>query len=827
MWNKFTRGEALIDVVIGTTLIGFFVISTFNVLLGILKESGQITKRIQANWVANSYMEQITHFPFTDPDDSDSGSDMDDVDDFNDYSVVNYGLTVTVNVNDAEVNEGIISLPDLPLLNPDFKQVRVTISDGGLSEPIELKTLVPLDALPPPYITEIYTDYECPDRICGDNESSREYAEQVDNIPIKVVFDRQISVSNIEDITLTLKNVTQSVTYGTDGIEGDVWYHDNLLNELVLDDGLLEGYGDDLVSKVNEGQDPITATGSSVSLDNLELTFIYERGEPDAKYHTSTTFDDYLDVEKINLNGETIEGLVNGEPDGVQALDEDEDGFLDQPTDPESMLTSDEVILLNSPATFYIFYEQSGDDVDGWEALQKVVNPEQVEEMVIPSLGDVFDLWTRFNGNIIFEPGDELDGNASSWQPRYVIPGGDRNDTRNEMTEVYSELDHFKMDLNVEPPNGFISPNLEDELILEVTLNSDYNYDNDMIGLVIAYAKGSNQCNQSSLSHDIELCTSVGNKPYVLIAGRSTKGSIPKQGWGLIYGEPGVPGEDAGPSGAYPLGRNYNWYSEGHAAWTTEAPTYTGTSEYWIIEETSPSGTRTASQNWNNYNVRIRIERDGNNVTARTSDWFSSRPDPEDVIYREGSDILTVDLASDRRLHKFIGGSQYGYITFSQPKARYFDPVMPQPVVERNVDYVIYFHNRQDTDYDGIYDTWAPFDLTVDNATGDNGRTLCYGLPTCSHPPPHEHNAKDLRRSGIWKWDETVDPARWVFRENALNELLGRTVQEAAGHYRIISPDEEMFGDDHMFTEMIGSPASGDVSDNYLIRSRSEVSDDY
>ena len=68
---------------IGTTLIGFFVISTFNVLLGILKESGQITKRIQANWVANSYMEQITHFPFTDPDDNDpnDGSDLDDLDD--------------------------------------------------------------------------------------------------------------------------------------------------------------------------------------------------------------------------------------------------------------------------------------------------------------------------------------------------------------------------------------------------------------------------------------------------------------------------------------------------------------------------------------------------------------------------------------------------------------------------------------------------------------------------------------------------------------------------------------------------------------------------
>ena len=417
MWNKFPRGEALIDVVIGTTLIGFFVISLFNVLLGILKESGQITKRIQANWVANSYMEQITHFPFTDPDDIDpeDGSDRDDVDDFDDYSVVNYGLTVTVNVNDAEVNEGIISFSDSPLDNPDFKQVRVTVSDGGLSEPIELKTLVPLDALPPPYITQIYTDYECPDRICGDNESSRQYAEQADNIPIKVVFDREISVSNIGNITLTLKNVTESVTYGTDGIEGDIWYHENLLNELVLDDGLLEGYGDDLVSKVAEGQDPITATGSSVS--GVELTFIYERGEPDAKYHTSTTFDDYLDVERIDLNGGTIQGLVNDSPDGVQALDENKDGFIDLPTEDELMLTNNEVIILNRPGTFYIFHDDENND--GWAEVQAVVNPEVAEVRVVPTFADIFDEWKRFDGTRTYENRADARGNSLKWTPNY------------------------------------------------------------------------------------------------------------------------------------------------------------------------------------------------------------------------------------------------------------------------------------------------------------------------------------------------------------------------------------------------------------------------
>ena len=161
LWNRSHRGEALVDLIVGTASLGIIMVALFGAVLGILGQSSNITKRIQANWVANSYMEQITHFPFTDPDDTDpeDGSDRDDVDDFDDYSVVNYGLTVTVNVNDAEVDAGIISFSELPLDNPDFKQVRVTISDGGLSEPIELKTLVPLDALPPPYITRIYTDY--------------------------------------------------------------------------------------------------------------------------------------------------------------------------------------------------------------------------------------------------------------------------------------------------------------------------------------------------------------------------------------------------------------------------------------------------------------------------------------------------------------------------------------------------------------------------------------------------------------------------------------------------------------------------------------------
>ena len=77
--------------------------------------------------------------------------------------------------------------------------------------------------------------------------------------------------------------------------------------------------------------------------------------------------------------------------------------------------------------------------------------------------------------------------------------------------------------------------------------------------------------------------------------------------------------------------------------------------------------------------------------------------------------------------------------------------------------------------------------------------------------------------------DDNKDPDNVTSSDlrNALDELLGRTVQEATGHYRIISPDAEMFDGDHMFTEILGSPASGSVGESYLIRGKFEIAEDY
>ncbi len=157
MCSRSQRGQSLIDMIIGTTIIGFFAVSIWGTLVGFLGLGAQTNKRIQAIWVANSIMEEIMAFPADDPEsptgtlspeDGESGrSDFDDVDDFNDYSYPtadHYGFTASVEVLWAVVptTGGAITTPAASPTN--YKQVKVTISGAGLdpSQNVELKTLV-------------------------------------------------------------------------------------------------------------------------------------------------------------------------------------------------------------------------------------------------------------------------------------------------------------------------------------------------------------------------------------------------------------------------------------------------------------------------------------------------------------------------------------------------------------------------------------------------------------------------------------------------------------------------------------------------------------
>ena len=46
-------------------------------------------------------------------------------------------------------------------------------------------------------------------------------------------------------------------------------------------------------------------------------------------------------------------------------------------------------------------------------------------------------------------------------------------------------------------------------------------------------------------------------------------------------------------------------------------------------------------------------------------------------------DYIEIDLASDSRLHKFIGKRQYGYATYSQPYSQYYDISLVGGTVQR------------------------------------------------------------------------------------------------------------------------------------------------
>ena len=120
LWNRSHRGEALVDLIVGTAILGIIMASLFSALLGILGQSGQTTKMIQANWVANSYMEEVMGFSF------------DDIDDFDSDTYNEYGLEVAISVEGAVVDgvAGTISIPDSPPVDPDYKQVQVTVSGG-------------------------------------------------------------------------------------------------------------------------------------------------------------------------------------------------------------------------------------------------------------------------------------------------------------------------------------------------------------------------------------------------------------------------------------------------------------------------------------------------------------------------------------------------------------------------------------------------------------------------------------------------------------------------------------------------------------------------
>ncbi|HRX17137.1 MAG TPA: hypothetical protein P5123_12545, partial [Spirochaetota bacterium] len=116
-----------------------------------------------------------------------------------------------------------------------------------------------------------------------------------------------------------------------------------------------------------------------------------------------------------------------------------------------------------------------------------------------PTMQNVFNSWARFDGEKYFENKDTpgISTNAAAWQL---------------LEEPYRVL----MPLNVSPYNGFLSPQHLENYTFEATVTSDDKYDNDNIGLVIAFVR-------------------IDGVNYSLTAMRTKGGMHPYSGWGVMY----------------------------------------------------------------------------------------------------------------------------------------------------------------------------------------------------------------------------------------------------------------------------------------------------
>ena len=693
------KGNALVDLIIGMIIMGLVSISVVGAYTSLMSMASNAFRNSKASWMGNSVMEIYSAKAFGDII-ADNNFTLND-------QFPGYTADITVEPKNVDLLGSTITPGDGA---SNYTEITAVISGQGVDDILTYTTLRSDCNEEGPYITGISTE------LLDDFFSS---TDGDGNVPIKVNFNRNIDIANADDINLAL-NVSQRINS-------------------------IEDYS------VSQPDPAISVNKPTLDGDRRYLLFNYDVGSD----HTSSALNNYLNVSNFTLSGSAkITGYNGASSDGCAAV-------IDLPT---RNLAADSVIIRIASAQYYVFQHWK-DNGTNRKNLQDAINPVvEGSGLTAPSFGDIFDKWKRFDGTTVFADKAAAvlaeNQNSMAWKPQYIDGDGDPTVYSQTMQGVYDTFSHFYMQRNVVPANGFISPESYETFSLEVTLHSTSS-DDDMIGIIVAYEEGSNKCNGGNHnSHVATECATTGSTPYVLYAGRSTQGSEPKMGWGLVYNK--------GNTVAY-----YN-----HSEEATNEDGGNGSGDKWNIRETTPPNSRTASQNWSSYYVRVKVERNLNNIKIYTTDFFNTRAKAltagnlgvrnDGTGYFDGNNILEVDLEDDVRLHKFIGGSPFGYITFSQPNASYLDNVIPEPKVTHDVEtgYIVYFHDRDDTNGDKTYVTWDPFDLEGDDEANERGIN------------------SNAIKSGIWKWIEND----WIFQE-------GISIQDLNGFYGTITPNEDLNSD--------------------------------
>ena len=176
---------------------------------------------------------------------------------------------------------------------------------------------------------------------------------------------------------------------------------------------------------------------------------------------------------------------------------------------------------------------------------------------------------------------------------------------------------------------GFVSPGgrESDSFTLEATVSSK-DGDDDTLGLIVAYVR------ENGVNYVLEAARSHGAES----GGVSIE---PSTGWGLLVRRL--------ESGGSELGE--------------------------VIWSRQLDAGGISSRGWSGAECRIRVVRDGDNITVRTTDWDDTGS------YLPGSDIsVSLDTASE--LRRFRGAAGYGYFVASQERSSFRDIVIDAGYVE-------------------------------------------------------------------------------------------------------------------------------------------------
>jgi hypothetical protein len=259
---------------------------------------------------------------------------------------------------------------------------------------------------------------------------------------------------------------------------------------------------------------------------------------------------------------------------------------------------------------------------------------------VPPTVTEIFNTWARLDGANYYEGTDpNKSTNADAWQ-------------------LLANPERVLMPLNVEPANGFISPDQFENYTFQATLQST-STDNDSNGLIVAFVR------ENGVNHVLALMATKA-------------GAIPLSGYALVYYQDSMWYLDDGSSG-------YN---------------------FTVIE--APSFGLDTSGGWESRQIRLKIQREGNILRCYASQFNDTSS------YLAGSEIV-FDMTSRADTQRFTGPKPYGYMTFSQPDSSYVDIQFDGGINEE----VIYdAENNRVYDWDSNTSTWVLSSDTIQDRLG-------------------------------------------------------------------------------------------------------------